>query len=56
MKKLLIFLLIVVVLLSSFWIYLNKNYTTPILMYHSLDKDRVETYAAVDPVVFRRQM
>ena len=56
MKKLLIFLLIVVVLLSSFWIYLNQNYATPILMYHSLDKDRIEIYAAVDPVVFRQQM
>ena len=56
MRKRLVFLLIVIVLLGSAWIYLNQNYTTPILMYHSLDKDRIETYAAVDPVVFRQQM
>lgn len=51
-----IFFAIVVVLVFSFWIYLCKNYATPILMYHSLDKDRVGTYAAVDPAVFYRQM
>ena len=56
MKKLTLFFLIVVFLLGSFWIYLNQNYATPILMYHSLDKSKVDTYAAVDPEVFRRQM
>ncbi len=55
-KKLTLFFLIVVILLGSFWIYLNQNYATPILMYHSLDKSKVDTYAAVDPEVFRRQM
>lgn len=56
MKKLLIILLIIGVLFGSAWGYLSQNYATPILMYHSLDKDRIETYAAVDPVVFRQQM
>ncbi len=56
MKKLTLFLLIIALLLGSFWIYLNQNYATPILMYHSLDKSKVDTYAAVDPKVFRKQM
>ena len=56
MKKLSIFLLVVLLLFGSFWVYLNQNYATPILMYHSLDKAKVKTYAAVDPVVFRQQM
>ena len=56
MKKLTLFFIIVVLLLGSFWIYLNQNYATPILMYHSFDKSQVDTYAAVDPEVFRKQM
>ncbi|MFH1518943.1 MAG: polysaccharide deacetylase family protein [Candidatus Omnitrophota bacterium] len=56
MKKLVIFLLVPAVLFGSLVIYLNQNYATPILMYHSLDKARVETYAAIDPEVFRQQM
>ena len=56
MKKLTLFFLVAALLLGSFWIYLNQNYATPILMYHSLDKSRVETYAAVDLEVFRKQM
>ena len=56
MKKLSIFLLVVVLLFGSFWVYLNQNYATPILMYHSFDKTKVKTYAAVDPVVFRQQL
>ena len=56
MKKLTLFFLVAALLLGSFWIYLNQNYATPILMYHSLDKGRVETYAAVDLEVFRKQM
>ena len=56
MKKLTLFFLVAALLLGSFWIYLNQNYATPILMYHSLDKSRVEAYAAVDVEVFRKQM
>lgn len=56
MKKLSIFLLVVILLFGSFWVYLNQNYNTPILMYHSFDKAKVKTYAAVDPVVFRQQI
>ncbi len=56
MKKLTLFFLVVALLVGSFWIYLNQNYATPILMYHSLDKSRVATYAAVDSEVFRKQM
>jgi len=55
-KKLVLLFLIVALLFGSFWIYLNQNYATPILMYHSLDKSRVATYAAVDSEVFRKQM
>lgn len=36
--------------------YLHCNYTVPILMYHSLDKERVGTFAAVSEETFRRQM
>lgn len=36
--------------------YVYFNYTTPILMYHSLDSTRINTYAAVEPVVFYKQM
>ncbi|NQT28789.1 MAG: polysaccharide deacetylase family protein [Candidatus Omnitrophica bacterium] len=56
MKKLTLFFLIVGFLFGLFWICLNQNYATPILMYHSLDKSRVDSYAAVDPEVFRKQM
>ena len=56
MRKITLFFLILVILLGSFWIYLNQNYATPILMYHSLDKSRVATYAAVSSEVFRKQM
>ena len=44
------------VLVLSFWIYLCNNHTTPILMYHALDKEKVGSYASVDPAVFYRQM
>ena len=56
MKKLRLFFLAIALLLGSFWIYLNQNYATPILMYHSFDKSQVDTYAALDPEVFRKQM
>ena len=56
MKKLKLFFIVTLILIGTFWIYLNQNYATPILMYHSLDKSKVDTYAAVDPEVFRKQM
>lgn len=56
MKKLIISLSIVFILLGSSWAYLSNNYVTPILMYHSLDRNQTETYAAVSPEVFRKQM
>jgi len=56
MKKLLVFLGIVVIFLGSLWLYLDQNHTTPILMYHSLDKNKVENYAAVAPDIFNKQM
>jgi len=56
MKKLKLFFIVTLILIGTFWIYLNQNYATPILMYHSLDKAKVKTYVAVDPVVFRQQM
>lgn len=57
MKKILkISFLIFVGLVVSFVIYLNINYSTPILMYHSFDSARVGDYAAVSPEVFKKQM
>ncbi len=56
MKKILIILTVPAVLFCSFWVYLNVNSSVPILMYHSLDGNRVKTYAAVTPETFARQM
>lgn len=56
MKKVKVFILLIVLVFGSFWIYLNQNYATPILMYHSLDKSRVDTYSAVSSTTFRKQM
>lgn len=39
-----------------FLVYVYDSHTTPILMYHSFDKSRVENYAAVDPGKFYKQM
>ncbi|MDP2922274.1 MAG: polysaccharide deacetylase family protein [Candidatus Omnitrophota bacterium] len=50
------FAIALALLFFSFWLYLYLNYTTPILMYHSFDKNKVENYAAVDPANFYRQM
>lgn len=47
---------ILVIGFAGFCFYLYNNYTTPILMYHSFDKDRVDSYAAVAPQVFAEQM
>lgn len=55
-KTLGLVILIFAVLVFSFWIYLCNSHTTPILMYHSLDKAKVGAYAAVDVAVFYRQM
>jgi len=55
-KRIKVFSLLIILILGSFWIYLNYNYVTPILMYHSIDKTRVDVYAAVDSIVFRKQM
>lgn len=54
-----IFLLLGLILLAVFFIfgiYLNVNYATPILAYHSLDATRVDNYAAVDIKIFQHQM
>ena len=56
MKRFFIPLLIVVIIFSSFFWYLNRNYETPILMYHSLDPKRVDNYVAVSPENFLKQM
>jgi len=55
-KKVKIGLAVITVLVFSFFIYLNKNYQVPILMYHSLDESKVGSYAAVEPDVFYNQM
>ncbi|MCK4912201.1 MAG: polysaccharide deacetylase family protein [Candidatus Omnitrophica bacterium] len=56
MKKVKVFILLIVIIFGSFWIYLNQNYATPILMYHSVDKSRVDTYSAVSSTTFHKQM
>ena len=56
MKKIKVFVLLVVLIIGSFFIYINQNYATPILMYHSIDKSRVETYSSVSSTTFRKQM
>lgn len=56
MKKIKVFILLIVLIVGSFLIYINQNYATPILMYHSIDKDRVDTYSAVSSINFRKQM
>lgn len=49
-------LLVFIGLLVSFIIFVSLNYSTPILMYHSFDPSRVDSYAAVSPEVFLKQM
>ena len=49
------FILIFFVLVLSFLFYLNLNYSTPILMYHSFDKNR-KNYASIDLDIFYKQM
>ena len=39
-----------------FLFYISSNYATPILMYHSFDKNRIKDYAAVDLANFYKQM
>ncbi|MBU1113081.1 MAG: polysaccharide deacetylase family protein [Candidatus Omnitrophica bacterium] len=56
MKKILVLIVIFLAMFLSFYVYLNLNYETPILMYHSLDAARVDSYVAVDPKVFSKQM
>jgi len=48
--------IVIFVLIFSLYCYLNQNYETPILMYHSLDAERVNNYAAVAPENFLKQM
>jgi len=55
-RRVVIALGIIIILVGSFFIYLNNNYVLPILMYHSLDKNQVDTYAAVSIEVFQKQM
>ncbi len=56
MKRIFIGLAVFLTLIFSFFGYLNFNYTTPIITYHSIDGSRVDKYAAVSPQVFLKQM
>ena len=49
------FIFLFFILILSFLFYLNLNYSTPILMYHSFDKNR-KNYAVVDLDTFYKQM
>ncbi|MFH1772402.1 MAG: polysaccharide deacetylase family protein [Candidatus Omnitrophota bacterium] len=55
MRKLFVFLFITISA-ALFFVYAQKNYEVPILMYHSLDQERTDNYAAVEPAVFSNQM
>ncbi len=55
-KRLRKVLVVLCVLLASYWIFLYSHYEVPILMYHSLDAAKIDTYSAVAPEVFYRQM
>ncbi len=57
MKKLLkLTFSFLVLFFLAFYLYLYLHHATPILMYHSFDKKRVEDYAAVSLEKFYRQM
>ncbi len=57
MKKLFIFLLAVFILVfGSFYIYLHLNRSTPILMYHSIDNNKTQSYNAVSLETFKKQI
>lgn len=57
MKKLFIFLAVVFALIfGSFYVYLYLNYSTPILMYHSVDENKMQGYSAVPFEVFKMQV
>ncbi|MDD5069956.1 MAG: polysaccharide deacetylase family protein [Candidatus Omnitrophica bacterium] len=51
-----VWLSILCVLFFSFYGYLYFRYDTPILMYHSIDSSRVNSYAAVSPENFEKQI
>lgn len=56
MHKLRVVLVILLIIASSFYVYLNLNYRTPILMYHSLDESRLGENTVVGPSIFKKQM
>ncbi len=55
-KKILILSFILVLGGLSSWLWLYSNYSPPILMYHSFDKEKVGKYASVSPETFTKQM
>lgn len=56
MKKIIkIFSVIPIVLFLTLCIYITSNRSTPILMYHSIDKDKTGNFF-VSPLVFYKQM
>ncbi|MDD5195769.1 MAG: polysaccharide deacetylase family protein [Candidatus Omnitrophica bacterium] len=55
-SKLFVIFFAILIIIGSFCGYLYLSYTTPILMYHSFDPSRIDTYAAITPEVFREQM
>ncbi|MBN3040855.1 MAG: polysaccharide deacetylase family protein [Candidatus Omnitrophica bacterium] len=44
------------IIFGSFYLYLYCNYEVPILMYHSIDSSKVNSYAAVSRDNFQSQM
>ncbi|MCM8820168.1 MAG: polysaccharide deacetylase family protein [Candidatus Omnitrophica bacterium] len=56
MRKILKFIIVIFVLIFTFWYFLFLNYSTPILMYHSLDESKIKDYPVVSTRVFLEQM
>ena len=56
MKKLSSTFIIVFSIIVGIFLYMRQNYTTPIFMYHSLDRNNIENCCAIEKDVFYEQM
>lgn len=55
-RRVVIIIVILGVLIFSFGLWLHSNYTVPVLMYHSFNKNLIGKYAAVSLDTFSKQM
>ncbi|MCK4917645.1 MAG: polysaccharide deacetylase family protein [Candidatus Omnitrophica bacterium] len=56
MKKISSTFIIVFAVIGGFFLYISQNHTTPIFMYHSLDRNNIENCSAVEKDTFYEQM